>query len=156
MTWEMLAWYSMPHGEYVPYPPMWRSTRAVALAELWEATVDLLGGVPVMRRAYWVPPRRRGAHPHWGVCRERTHTQGLALDIEPCAGMSLEDMAHRLCAAARQRTVPWSGVVRLPDHVHVDIKPRGGLYLVPRGNPRDVIRYRYPPPPRGALLYRVA
>lgn len=108
-----------------PYPVEWRSTRAVALARVFEDLRAACGNVPLtVLSAYRTPAHNRAI----GGARNSQHVEGRALDLKPPAGWTVA----RFAALIRGEADAWGlgGVGVYRTFVHVDIRPRVADRLV--------------------------
>jgi hypothetical protein len=109
-------------GEIIAvYPQVWRETRAVLLAETFEAIRVAVGNRPIMvNSGYRTPEYNRAI----GGAHGSQHIVGRALDIR-CAGVS----ASRLFAVIRTeydegRLPTLGGIGGYRTFVHIDIRPK--------------------------------
>lgn len=97
-----------------PYPLDWRATRAVELAEAFEALRAEIGLPLVVLSAYRTPAHNKAV----GGAKDSQHVQGRALDLLPPKGWN----ALQLAAVAR-RIPQVRGLGVYEGFVHVDVRP---------------------------------
>jgi hypothetical protein len=117
-----------------PYPADWRSTRAIALAEAFEALRAVVGLPLVILSAY-----RTSAHnKKVGGAKNSQHVQGRALDIRPPKGWTVHDLA---AAAQDIPGIHGVGIYPTQGFVHIDVRPPlpGGRVAVWRDGGDDEV-----------------
>jgi hypothetical protein len=124
LSWAELACHDTAR---TPYPDLWRTTRAVALAAVFEAIRAECGHQPIrIASAYRTEAhnrRVRGA-PH------SQHVQGRALDLVPPVGMTVQEFYRRIRGLVE--TVPdlrGLGFYRKAGFVHIDTRPSPRLVV---------------------------
>lgn len=110
---------------HTPYPPDWRETRAVNLAEAFEIIREACGNKPIaIGSCYRTPEWNRIV----GGVPNSQHVQGRALDLYPPEGLSpgeFFELVRRLAVAT------WIRFVKLYPRwgVHIDCRPSGVFRL---------------------------
>lgn len=115
-----LSWEELACKDGTPYPADWRDTRAVALAEVFEAVRAAIGQPIVIGSAY----RTQAHNARVGGAPRSQHLEGRALDLYPPKGWTIDRFyaAVRRVALARENEI--HGLGRYPTFVHIDIRPR--------------------------------
>lgn len=115
-----LSWRELASRDGDPYPAPWRGSRAVALAQAFEAVRAACGDVPItVLSAYRTPAHNARV----GGAPKSQHVQGRALDLRVPDGMTLdtfEATVRALCATTKIR-----GIGRYPRKrsLHIDVRP---------------------------------
>jgi len=128
LSWAELACHDPAR---TPYPAEWRLTRAVELAEMFEAFRSWFGGTPlVVLSAYRTP----AWNTHVGGARRSQHVQGRALDLRcPRMPINMHDAA-RMFAEEYPHLV--GGVGLYPSFVHFDTRETTRLVVWHGRRPR--------------------
>ena len=115
-----LTWRELACRDGTPYPEAWRETRAVELAETFEALRHSCGDRPLdVGCGYRTPAHNRAVD----GTRRSQHLEGRALDIWTPRGLSVAAFHAR--ARSFCRAHPEVGAVGYYRWgVHVDIRPR--------------------------------
>jgi uncharacterized protein YcbK (DUF882 family) len=118
VTWAELA---CKDEQQTPYPEVWRTTRAVELATLFEAIRAVCGDQPLtIVSAYRTPAHNRAI----GGALHSQHVEGRALDLRPPDGLTV-DQFYKVV-----RTLHRSGGIGKYEHfVHVDVRPGDRLHV---------------------------
>ena len=114
-----LSWKELACKDGTPYPAEWRETRAVHLANEFEAIRATVGRAITIGSAYRTPSHNRKV----GGARKSQHVEGRALDLYPPKGMTVHDL-HLICrrrAALAESAI--NGVGLYPTFVHIDTRP---------------------------------
>lgn len=115
-----LTWKELACVDGTPYPQAWRTTRAAALAEMFERYRELLGGRALtVLSAYRTPEhnfRVGGAH-------DGQHPQGTALDIARPKDLSYGVVVAAAFKLAEVGLVTGIGVYSHAGSVHLDQRP---------------------------------
>lgn len=114
-----LSWAELACKDGTPYPEEWRASRAVVLAEAFEAVRAVIGQPIVVGSAYRTPEHNRRV----GGAARSQHCQGRALDLYPPKGMTADQLYATVRLLALKRTSPIYGLGRYPSFVHIDIRP---------------------------------
>ena len=114
-----LSWAELACKDGTPYPEEWRASRAVVLAEAFEAVRAMIGQPIVVGSAYRTPEHNRRV----GGAARSQHCQGRALDLYPPKGMTADQLYATVRLLALKRTSPIYGLGRYPSFVHIDIRP---------------------------------
>lgn len=121
LTWAELA---CKDAARTPYPQEWRSTRAVALAEMFEAVRAELGDKPIrIGSAYRTPEHNRVVR----GARLSQHVQGRALDLYPPTGTTVGELHAAALRVARRTGSSLRGLGRYASFVHIDTRPSDAL-----------------------------
>lgn len=114
-----LSWAELACRDGTPYPPEWRTTRAVALAHEFERIRTRVGAPIAIGSAYRTPAynRRIGGAVH------SQHCQGRALDLYPPVGWTVGAFATVIRAVIADERCVIFGLGRYPTFVHIDIRP---------------------------------
>lgn len=119
LSWNELACHDVGN---TCYPQEWRATRAVVLADAFEAVRAALGNQPIrILSGYRTPQHNRAI----GGARRSQHLQGRALDLAPPAGVPLATMAEivRYVARVTHPAIRGVGIYEAGGFVHVDVRP---------------------------------
>lgn len=117
LSWDELACHDAAR---TPYPAEWRLTRAVQLAEAFEA-IRAIWGVPItVTSGYRTPAYNAsvGGAPH------SQHVQGLALDLEPPDGVTVQDFWDEILRMAEDAGIRGVGYAAPSKghFVHIDCR----------------------------------
>jgi len=122
LSWAELACHDAAR---TPYPLAWRSTRAVALAAVFEYLRARAGNRPLpVLSGYRTEAHNRAI----GGARHSQHVQGRALDLKPPTGQSVAAFGRlvRVCAdelRAAGAAYQIGGIGYYPTFLHVDTRP---------------------------------
>lgn len=123
-----LAWSEIDCEDGTPYPEEWRTSRAVRLAQAFEALRSECGGRPlVVLSGYRTPTHNKKV----GGKPSSYHLKGLALDIVCPAHLDYEDFVEKCQAVGRRGLLRGIGVNKLKHTVHVDCRPGKGVLVFP-------------------------
>ena len=128
-----LTWAELACKDGTAYPSEWMTTRAVPLAQEFEAIRHAVGGKPVaVLSAYRTPAHNATV----GGARHSQHLQGRALDLRPPKGMSVDRFHRVIREVADQSASRIRGIGRYPSGVHIDLRPSDRLVHWTRGTRR--------------------
>jgi len=128
LSWRELACHDPAR---TPYPPDWRLSRAVELAEMFEAFRHWCGDQPLIVLSGYRTP---GWNAHVGGARRSQHVQGRALDLmRPRWTAARLHREARAFAEARPELV--GGLGYYPTFVHFDTRPTDRLIVWGGGRP---------------------
>lgn len=135
LSWNELAcvnrtgrpWKGFAPGEVVAdYPMDWRETRAVVLAETFEAVRVLVGGPLLVLSSY----RPHDYNAAIGGARRSQHLEGRALDLAH-PHVSAMELAHAIRRLHKQGGIPHlGGIGQYRRFVHIDTRPHAPGRLV--------------------------
>jgi uncharacterized protein YcbK (DUF882 family) len=109
-----LSWAELACKDSTPYPREWRASRALVLADMFEAVRARVGRPLVILSAYRTLEHNRRV----GGARYSQHVEGRALDLRPPRGWTVA----RLVEAVRE--VPQvRGIGIYPSFLHIDCRP---------------------------------
>lgn len=116
-----LSWaeLSCKDARRTPYPPEWRESRAVPLAQEFERIRAAVGAPILILSAYRTPEHNRAI----GGARESQHVQGRALDLRPPTGVTLAQFYALIRGIALCEDSAIYGLGRYPAFVHIDLRP---------------------------------
>jgi len=115
-----LWWSELMSHDGAAYPTLWRTTRAVALGRafeairaLWDMPIEVTSGY---RSAAW--------NTHVGGVQGSYHRKGLALDLRPPAGISVEAFRDGILDIAHEAGIRGVGYADASKggFVHVDLR----------------------------------
>lgn len=114
-----LSWAELGCHDGTPYPDIWRTTRAIALAVEFEAIRQAVGRPIVIGSAYRTPTYNAVI----GGAEESQHCHGRALDLYPPKGVTVDVFYRIIRDIARTHESAIRGLGRYPTFVHVDVRP---------------------------------
>jgi hypothetical protein len=118
-----LTWAELQCKDGTPYPEVWRDTRAVQLADAFEAVRAAVGQPLVVLSGYRSPAHNRAI----GGAKLSQHVEGRAVDLLPPKGWT----ALSLAAVCRQiPEVRGLGVYEVGNFVHIDVRPAGRNQII--------------------------
>lgn len=118
-----LTWAELACKDGTAYPQEWRASRAVTLAQVFEAIRAACGQQPIaVVSAFRTPEHNRRI----GGARHSQHVQGRALDLKPPKGMTVAQFHARILALVPALPA-LRGVGRYRSFVHVDVRPADRL-----------------------------
>ena len=127
-----LTWAELACHDGTAYPAEWQYTRAVRLAEAFEAVRASCGDQPIaILSAYRTAPYNRRI----GGAKHSQHVQGRALDLRPPAGFTIDKFYEQVLLLARTTVPSIRGVGRYPTFVHMDVRPGPHLATWPGSRP---------------------
>lgn len=127
-----LTWKELACHDGTPYPTNWRESRAVVLAQEFEAIRHMCGDKPlVILSAYRTVVYNRKI----GGAKYSQHKEGRALDLRPPAGMGVGAFHHRILQYTKTDGCKIRGLGLYPTFVHVDIRPTPALVRWSGGSP---------------------
>jgi len=125
-----LTWAELACKDGTPYPELFKATRGLTLAGVFETIREACGNRPIrVLSAYRSPEHNRTI----GGARHSQHVEGRALDLQPPSGMTVAAFYTRIRVLA-ETDLRIGGVGRYRTFVHVDIRPRGQRVAVWSGS----------------------
>jgi zinc D-Ala-D-Ala carboxypeptidase len=115
---EHLSWKELACKDGTAYPAKWRTNRALALANAFEAIRSACGDKPIRIGSGYRTVAHNGAV---GGAKGSQHLEGRALDLYPPKGLTITEFYRVIRAEARHTAI--RGIGRYPSFVHVDIRP---------------------------------
>lgn len=114
-----LSWKELACKDGAAYPSMWRITRAIPLAEVFEAIRYACGDKPItVVSAY----RTLSHNTKVGGAKTSQHMEGRALDLRPPYGMTVDEFYEKIVELI-ERGIMIRGLGKYRTFVHIDIRP---------------------------------
>lgn len=121
---EHLSWKELACNDGTPYPPEWRISRAIPLAEVFEIIRHACGDKPIkVISAY----RTYTHNLRVGGAKHSQHLQGRALDLVPPNGYSVDEFYDIIKGLSESTLI--RGIGKYETFVHVDIRPMDKLVI---------------------------
>lgn len=117
LSWKELA---CKDEARTPYPAQWRETRAVTLAQEFEAIRRVIGFPIRIGSAYRTPAHNVKV----GGSKQSQHMEGRALDLYPPTGFTMDRFYELIRGYAGTTVSKIYGLGRYPVFVHVDVRPK--------------------------------
>ena len=116
---QHLTWKELGCKDGTPYPNIWRTNRAIELAEVFELIRAACGHKPIQILSAF---RTSDYNKRIGGARNSQHIQGRALDLRPPDGYTIDEFYKII----KQMTAVTSigGIGKYKTFVHVDIRPK--------------------------------
>ena len=114
-----LSWRELGCRDGTPYPEKWKLTRAVLLAQGFEAIRAEVDGPIRVSSAY----RTRDYNARVGGSRYSQHIEGRALDLAVPRKLTLTEFFEIVLFVARRPSSLLRGLGVYPSFVHIDIRP---------------------------------
>lgn len=133
LTWEELA---CRDPQKTGYPEEWRFTRAVDLAEMFEAFRDWCGGPLIVLSGYRTP----AWNAHVGGARKSQHVQGRAVDLQ-YTGWNMARFHREAKAFAVAHPAFVGGLGLYPKFVHLDTRETDRLIVWNGARPKAEVRH---------------
>jgi len=122
LTWQELACHDAAR---TPYPAEWRTTRALALANAFEAIRAACTDTPIHVLSGY---RTREHNAAVGGVPLSQHCEGRALDLYTPRGFARDEFVERIRATYRSGS-PIRGLGIYPWGCHVDVRPADKLIV---------------------------
>ena len=125
-----LTWAELACHDGTPYPNDWRESRAVRLATAFEQVRAAVGAPIRIGSAYRTPAHNAAV----GGARESQHCEGLALDLYPPDGWTIDEFDDAVRPLALSPETEIHGFGRYPTFLHIDVRQvRNGRCICWRG-----------------------
>jgi len=115
-----LSWDEVGCADGTPYPDGWRSTRGVALGEMFEAFRKECGDRPLKILSGYRTPSHNYAV---GGAPESQHVQGTALDIVRPDDLSFGELVAAAFRVVELGLLRGVGLYKHSTSIHLDIRP---------------------------------
>ena len=121
-----LSWAELACHNGAIYPLNWRTTRAVILAEEFEAILTLCGNRAIrVLSAY----RTKDYNTRIGGAQFSQHIQGRALDLHAPVEMTLANFESLIRTRAKMPESKLKGLGLYPTFIHIDVRPSPKLVV---------------------------
>jgi uncharacterized protein YcbK (DUF882 family) len=112
-----LSWKELACKDGTPFPVEWKRTRAIQLAGVFEYIRERCGKKPITVLSAYRTVARNAAI---GGAKNSYHLHGLAMDLKPPAGMTVDEFYNIIKKDARPLGI--GGLGKYKTFVHIDMR----------------------------------